>query len=334
MESSSSTALREWKPTLQSLEGRHMIHLYGESETGKSFIIREMMSILQLTIPQIIVFSPTNNQNHTYDKQGEVPSVFIHSEVTTKVLEEMWARQEAMRDAYNKANEPAVIAKLARMTGDPGYIETAAKVSAERDRASKEMCIVLDTLLHRVSKAVIAANSDMLKRANLTDVERYTVEYVAFNPRILLIFDDCTDQLAKDKSGIMQKLFYQGRHNLITTIMACHTDTTFAPALKKQTFLAIFTGPEVASAYFDRQSTGLDKIGKAQAHSAKNAVFRPDLPYQKLVWDRPTKRYHKYTATLVTNIMFCSIEIREYAEKIKKPADEAMRNNAYAAKFA
>lgn len=336
---------QEWEPSVQTLDGRHMIHIYGESGTGKSYVIMHLLSVLQRYIPQIMVFAPTNEQNHTYDKNGEVPSVFIHSKVDSDVLKRMWERQEAMRIAFDRVNKPTVIRKLALMTGDAMYMGYYEKV-----RAVVEACIgggssaaaapdggnlsreVIMATFMRISKAIIGKYRDVLLQSNISDEERLTIKRLAFNPRMLLIFDDCTDQLKRERSDIMEKLFYQGRHNLITTIIACHGDKTFPPELKKQTFLTIFTAPEAAAAYFERDSTCLNKAEKVHARKAVDNSFVPAKPHQKLVIDRPTRTYFKYTAG-AANVMFGSPEIRDYGKKIKRSEDEALRNNSFADKF-
>lgn len=323
----------EWAPTFHNLEGRPMIHIYGESKTGKSHITRDIMCTLQKTIPQILVVAPTNEQNHDYDANGEVPSVFIHSKVDGAVLCRMWKRQEAARSAYNRANKPEVIARLAHMTGDPQFIDSSAKIRHLLKSADEDEKIVLETALHRISKAVIAKHRTTLKKAKLSKDELCAIKYLAFNPRILLIFDDCTDELKREKSNIMEKLFYQGRHNLITTIMSCHTDKTFSPELKKQTFLSIFTAPEAAMAYFTRASTCLDKAGKTIANSATNEAFIPGNRFQKLVIDRPRKMYFRYQARPSVVVRFGSREVRQYSKKIKRPDDEAIQGNEYSAMF-
>lgn len=335
----------EWEPSVQTLEGRHMIHIYGESGTGKSFVIMNLLSVLQRYIPQIMVIAPTNDQNHVYDKNGEVPSVFIHNKVDSDALKRMWARQEVMRIAYDRVNKPAVVRRLALMTGDAMYMNYYEKVRAVVDDCIKRgdtsgkapdgsnlsSEVIMATFM-RISKAIIGKYSEVLLQSAITDEERLTIKRRAFNPRMLLIFDDCTDQLKRERSDIVEKLFYQGRHNLITTIIACHGDKTFPPELKKQTFLTIFTAPEAAVAYFERASTCLDKGEKLRARQAVGNSFTDDRPHQKLVIDRPTRAYFKYTANK-SSVAFCSQEIRDYSEKIKRSEDEALRNNAFADKF-
>lgn len=324
--------LGEWSPSIQRLEGRHMIHIYGESGTGKSFIVMDILATLQKYIPQIAVWSPMNDQNHDYDKNGAVPTVFIHSTVDATVLGKIWERQSAARAAYESVNKPEVIIKLALLTGDPQYISHYEKISALLITADEEEKIVLETALHRVSKLVIAKYRDKLKKAALSEEEMKTIRRLGFNPRILLIFDDCTEQLRREKTDIFERLFYKGRHNLITTIVACHTDKTFTPELKKQTFLSIFTAKDSASAYIERPSTSYDKHAKKAAHAAAEEAFTPARPFQKLVLDRPTKGFYRYTAKK-SEVKFCSPEIREYAERIRRPETESLRNNVYATKF-
>jgi hypothetical protein len=152
-------------------------------------------------------------------------------------------------------------------------------------------------------------------------------------PRLLIIFDDCTEQLKANRNNeIMQRLFYKARHLFITTIIACHTDKTFDPELKKQVFVTMFTAPECFSTYIDRKSSGLDKHQCAYAHTVKASVFSPLTPNQKLVWDRNKKQYYRYTAENV-RVKFCSDVIRAYADKIKRNEEDNLANNKFADRF-
>lgn len=211
------------------------------------------------------------------------------------------------------------------------YIESGGTATGPAPGTTLKTEVVISTFM-RISKAVIAKHRDALLKQKLNEDEQRSIKHLAFNPRMLLIFDDCTDQLKREKSDIMEKLFYQGRHQLITTIIACHNDKTFAPELKKQTFLTIFTAPGSAMAYFERASTCLDRPEKLQARKVAGEAFTSKKPHQKLVLDRVSKKYHKYTAESST-VVFGSPEIRDYSEKIKRSEDEALRNNAFADKF-
>ena len=51
----------------------------------------------------------------------------------------------------------------------------------------------------KIYKKVIEANQNYLERCNLNENEVFALKYHSMNPRIVLIFDDCTDQIKKFK---------------------------------------------------------------------------------------------------------------------------------------
>lgn len=339
----------EWLPTAKALLNR-LIIIYGESGSGKSFIIKHIMKILEPHIPQIKVYAPTNSQNHMYDANGAVPIVFIHPTINPTALNNVWERQECMKVTYDRANDLQTLRSLFLRVCDREAIameeslrgklkdieENLKKTYPDAIVSSKmeEHKDAVDNMLRRFYKSIIEDNVDRIKAMHdLSPAEAFSVKYRYFMPRLLLIFDDCTDQLCKSNgASILQKLFYQGRWQFITTIIACHTDKTFVPELKKQAFVSIFTAPECFATYIDRPSNGLDKVEKIHAHNVKKAIFVPSQPHQKLVWDRLGKQYYRYTAVPVT-VKFCSRAVREYAEKIRRKKEDAIKNNKYADKF-
>lgn len=341
--------IQEWSPDPKTLINR-LTMIFGESGTGKSYIIKHLLSVLQEHIPQIVVFSPTNPQNHTYDLEDEVPEVFIHTRVDVKVLTDVWDRQEIMREIYERANDATILRKLVDRIGDPGAVSFEKQLNERLEEIGREMFEHnppdiarakmkiheenAKSILTRLFKSIINTYADQLKKIpDLTDKEHHALKYRNFMPRLLIIFDDCTEQLKVARNNeIMQRIFYKGRHLFITTIIATHTDKTFDPEMKKQVFLMIYTAPECFATYVDRASNGMDKQQKAHAHEVKSRIFTPQFPNQKLVWDRNKKQYYRYTAAYV-KVRFCSEVIREYASKIKRRGEDTMRDNKYADRF-
>ena len=338
----------EWNPTADCLLDR-MIHIYGESGTGKSFIIRHLMNILQRHIPQIKVFSPTNKQNHTYDQNDEVPRLFIHDAIGENALNDMWERQSAMKVTYDRANNIDTLQSLLARSGDAGAIRAvqglkmqfaaqsaklsesggaaaAPKISDLRKAVEKSIC--------QTCKSVISSRYSQLRSIpDLTENEKYAIKYRNFVPRLLLIFDDCTEQLKSSRNqDIFQKLFFQGRHMFITTIIAAHTDKTFSPELKKQVFISMFTAPECAASFIDLKSNGMEPAMRKKVHEIKSQIFTEDKPNQKMVWDRLEKKYYRYTAVPV-EVQFCSAAVRKLADQVQRPADAVMKGNKYADRF-
>lgn len=325
--------------------------LYGETGTGKSFIIVDILYQLKPYADQIIVISPTDRSNHTYDK-GLVPLPCIHYTITAKLLDDIWERQNAFATVYTKANKPEIIKKLFdRIQGN--YIERKAIEEAYRRMKTYEHEIRAEEADENIIKSKIAdmerdckkfilliykhsinANRDKLLKLQLSSDERFSLKYLNFNPRLVLIFDDCTDLLKKFKAHpVIQKIFYQGRWAYVTAIFAAHTDKALDPELKKNAFISIFTEESCAHAYFERKSNDLDRDAKSRATAACKAAFVPTAKHQKLAWVRDEKKFYKFTATPHENFKFGSPIIWEYCKQIQAEAGAINTDNRFIQDF-
>jgi len=325
--------------------------LYGESMTGKSTVIIDILKLLSPHVDQIIVISPTDRQNHTYDK-GVVPLPMIHYGITGQLLDKIWERQSALASVYTKANKPEIFKQLFdRIRGNNhsrDTIEEAADIRDERIRDVKrgeenkilarskidDIDKSFQKFLSLVYKTDILEYRDELSRMNLSEDEKFSLNYVDFNPRIVIIFDDCTDQLKKFRSHpVMQKLFFQGRWNFVTTLIAAHTDKALDPEVKKNSFTNIFTGPKAAQSYFARPSNDFDKNEKVRAVDAMRQAFTPTHRHQKLILSRAEDTFYRYTATLHGQFRFGSREFWRFCDEIKSDGNQMAPGNKFIQDF-
>lgn len=328
--------------------------IYGESGTGKSWIIVDMLHALRPHIDQIIVFAPTDRQNHTYDK-GIVPLPCIHYTITPKLLTDIWGRQEALVAVYTQSNKISVLESLFRRipqarrgNADSVIAEINLKLkTSERELEQKglddmqlrtktnEMKEDCDKLIMQIYKTYITRESTFLGRLDLSEAEHYSLKYHALNPRLVVVFDDCTDLIKKYKtSDVMQKIFYQGRHSMITAIIAVHTDKALDSELKKNAAVSIFTEMPCASAYITRPSTSLDKEAQARAMAACKIAFGdPSRPFQKLAYVRHEKKYYKFTAQKREGFSFCSAIIKSFCKMVAVESGKVSADNRFIAEF-
>jgi RecA/RadA recombinase len=233
--------------------------LYGETGSGKSTVIVDILYLLQSYVEQVIVISPTDRQNHTYDS-GLVPTPCIHYTITSQLLDDIWARQNALVSVYSRANNSstlqslfnrivdnrvsrAIISDINRKLED-GRKEINAAESNTKTASSKikDMEREYGKFTNLIYKQSINENRGYLQKLNLSKDEAFSLVYLNLNPRLVLIFDDCTEQLRRFKTHpVIQMLFYQGRWSYITAIIACHTDKALDPELKKNAYINIFT---------------------------------------------------------------------------------------------
>ena len=284
--------------------------IYGPSKTGKTIITKHIMKTVNGFIEQIIVVSPSEPTNRSYE--GFVDPPFIHYRLyladpanpkkedkngALRFLEAVWKRQEMMAAIYTRANHADVLANLygrlpkhVRAEGLK-HIETIndrrtkviervkkqfAAEPGRRDEKVKEVNEKFKKMLILIYKKYIAPfYADLWGDPELSEDERYSLQYLNFNPRLLLIFDDCAAQLKPFfTKEIFRKLFYQNRHSFITVILICQDDTDLLANLRKNAFISFFTEPVVCLSNFERSANKFPKQTKQFVSEIVGDVFR------------------------------------------------------------
>lgn len=270
---------------------------YGPSETGKSVITRWIMEILQPYIPSVIVICPTDGSNDGF--KDIVHERCIFTQIDTKLLENIWKRQEASVAVYNKANDIQVLRGLFLKANDMTAMGMATRVeritntslanilrdrqldSAQRKEQTKAIKKSLDSALRRIYKKTIRTYRETLARGTqLTEDERYALKYLDFNPSLLLIMDDCQAQISEwIKNPTIAQLFYQGRHNWVTTLMTMQSDTGrpgLPPGIRGNTFNNFFTDPTVATRFFNNKDNGFTPEDRKRALRIIAELYKPN----------------------------------------------------------
>jgi hypothetical protein len=308
------------------------IAIYGPSKTGKTVITKHIMNTVKEHIEQILIVAPTEPSNRSYE--GFVDPPFIHYRMyladpnhpkkddgvkgAMRFLEAVWQRQEMMAAIYTRANNAEVLAKLygrlpkADRAEGLRYIEAIndkrgrviervrkqfAAEAGRREEKVKEVNEKFKKMLILLYKKYIAPQYETLwECSDLDEGERYSLYYLNFNPRLLLIFDDCAAQLKPFfNKDIFRLLFYQGRHSFITAIMCCQDDTDMPTNLRKSAFLSFFTTPIVCLSNFERSSNKFPKTERKLVNEIIGDVFKG---HRKLAYIREDdRRQHYYHVT-------------------------------------
>lgn len=320
-----------------------MTIIFGASQSGKSVVVVDILHSLRSWADQIVVISPTNAQNHTYT--DIVPGPLIWAKLTSEFLNDFWERQEMMQATYSRANnldilrgmflrcapsdKKAIDAHLARE-------KEAAIYTARRDgklTQIKEIETHNRAFLLPFYKDTIIRNKSRL--GALTDAEDFAVRYIDFNPRIVLVFDDCTADIKNmRKHKVIQELFYQGRHSAVTTIIAAHTEKALDPELRKNAFTVMWTEPASAVSYCAKEFKD-DRDMSSAMRAAIHATFVPDRKYQKLALIRTERRFVRFTATfrLDQGFRFGSSVLWDFMEKITRGDHEVSDTNKFMSDF-
>ena len=342
------------------------VAIYGPSKTGKTVITKHIMATVNGHIEQILIIAPSEPSNRSY--AGFVDPPFIHYRLyladpanprkddgargALRFLEAVWKRQEMMAAIYTRANSAEVLAQLygrlpraARAEG-LRYIEVInvkrgrviervrkqyAADPGRREEKVKEVNEKFKKMLVLLYKKYIAPHYGALWGDDgLTEDERYSLTYLNFNPRLLLIFDDCAAQLKPFfNKDIFRLLFYQNRHSFITVVLCCQDDTDLPTNLRKNAFLSFFTEPIVCLSNFDRASNKFPKPTKDYVNEIVGDVFKG---HRKMAYIREDdRRQHFYHVQFPYPKPFCfgSEASHELCESVQSQGVSMDKENPY-----
>lgn len=344
------------------------IVIYGPSKTGKTVITKNIMKIVSNYIEQILVIAPSEPSNRSYE--GFVESPFIHyklyisdpnstgiskkddsKERSFAFLESIWKRQEMMAAIYTRTNKIEVITSLfshvvphikeegesiinnINKKRDAAIEEIYNKYSDNSgicDSKTKELNGMYDDLLIQLYKKYIHIDYENVWQSELSEDERYSLQYLCFNPRLLLIFDDCAAQLKPFFSKeIFRKLFYQNRHGFITLIICCQDDTDLPTNLRKNAFINFFTEPVVCLSNFERSSNNYSKPAKSFVTEIIPSVFKG---YRKMAYireDDNSNFFYHITFDYPHMFKFGSKALHELCEVVKNTGTTMDTSNPF-----
>lgn len=343
--------------------------LYGPSKTGKTVFVKNVMRLVDGHIEQVLVVAPTEPSNRSYE--GYVDPPLIHyrlylpdpadkkdteQKAALRFLERVYTRQEMMAAIYTRANRVETLSALytrlsskERTDGDQ-YIASLerkrrrvvdsvhrqfAQDPGRRDEKVKEVNEKFEKMLILVYKKFLTPNIErLLRRDDLTEDERYSLVYLHFNPRLLLIFDDCAAQLKPFFAReIFRKLFYQNRHVFITPVFCCQDDTDLPTNLRKNAFVSIFTEPIVCISNFERPSNKFPKTTKVYVNEIAKDVF---VGHRKLAYIREDdRRQHFYhvSCKTPTPTLFGSGALKELCATVRATGVTMDKSNPYYDRF-
>jgi hypothetical protein len=345
--------LPEYKPIYDQLINRSII-LLGDTHTGKSTCILDMCHALRNHIDQAIVFAPTDVQNRSYSKCFGEP--VVHDKIDITFIEKIWKRQEAAASIYNIANKLETLESLFNRifncpNKDAESFQKSAKIAQQIKQREHEYCAKIETtttidrnekiketkkmcqdLLQKIYKKEINNYRDYLGAQNLNTSELIAIQYVNFNPRLIVIFDDCTEMINKYKNNIyLQKMFYMNRWVYITLILALHTDKSLARESKKNAFITIFTNSSSLNEYITHNKLGHEF--ESAARKAEQKVFASQIPgYPKLVYSRHSKTFSWYIPE-EHDFKFGSNLIRKFLDLIRVDVNFIDYSNPFLTNF-
>jgi len=347
------------------------VNVYGPSGTGKTVIVKTIMKLVRGHIDQVIVVSPTESTNHSYD--GIIPSPLIHPRPflpdpsnpkkddgvkgALRFLEAIWNRQMMMRAVYERANDVKVLSRLfGRLPGAvrregfraidaiknkrQGVVDTIRKQLAEdmgrRDEKIKEINEKFKTMLRLLYKKYITEHyAELYAREDLTEDELYSLSNLQFNPRLLLIFDDCAAELkGLFTKEIFRKFFYQGRWASLTTLVVAQDDTDIPTNIRKNAFISFYTNAVVCTTNFERKTNNFQKQTKEYVNDIVNDIYVGNRKMAYIREDPRMQNFYHITVPYPQPFKFGSGAFNELCEEVRSTGTVMDKDNPYYAMFA
>ena len=317
-----------------------IILLYGETGSGKSTILMEILHLLKDKVSMPFVFSPTNFANHDFD--GIVPPDHIYNYVDVKKLEDIWDMQEDRSVKYRQAKDLEILKSLFDRISTSHEKKQAEQIiyitrhALDELKYNNKIGINVQKMeklniekqrnksISRLFKKTIKKSRSRLESMDLDDDEIIALNFLDFNPHIILVFDDCMSS-SKDwgKQEVIKKLFFTGRKYFITQIYTLQDDHGIPPDLRKNGMFSIFTSSNLAGIFFDTTSNGITTHDKKEAKKIINVVFKethgqPDH-YRKLVFDKTkANKFMCIIADLYEDFKVGSSYIWKFADKLPR----------------
>ena len=285
------------------------ILLLGTSGTGKSKIILDIMNLIKDDVPTCYVFSPTNSVNQTFT--DIIPNACISEDVNLEQIKSIIELQEKRIKIHDTCNDKQNLTEIAfKLNTSIVQIIQAinlkyAQSKKKIERADLNPVEKIEKLDEQYNKTIIKYLKKHIKEhystsnKNLTEAEHNIVNLLDINVNILLIFDDCA-ATAKDwgKSEIIKKIFYQGRHYKITTIISLQGDKELIPVIRQNAFTVFFTTLQCATGFFNSTSNSFSKEQKKEVELKGKEIFKKVQgkdTYQKMCYIRLKELicYHK-----------------------------------------
>lgn len=331
---------------------------YGASGTGKSTAIRQQLWLLKTLIPNAVAFAPTNDVNNTYT--GVLPKKVIHSVLNRDKIEKIFREQEKKARLYTLVNSVDRLRPIFQKMKDisslsPVYYRVLRSVEKMEAQArqfisnagnnselsfsekkslignAKKKCMEKSTEIYK--NEIIQCRTKLL--AVIDDPLMLTViKYINMNPRLLLILDDCIDEIvamsgkSKNKRGemapsIMDTIFTRGRWAYITIIIATQDDNKVTTTMRKNSYVSIFTDGECASHFMENKANSIMKDKRKRALLVCEEIFsdNTETNYKKMVYYRLGNKQSWFTyiiADLYDNFKFGSDDLWNLCSKVEE----------------
>ncbi len=336
--------------------------IYGTTNSGKTVIVKYIMNLLKDDIPNIFIFCPTDDPDSSSSYTRFVPSKCVITDLSNvpNLLADLWNRQIEAKSIYNKCNKLDILQKIYNKYPTDAFkklIDRTTKLyndgirtltentnMSDDDKETKktEFTESFDKNMRKIFKKSIEVNKiEYEKMTDLDEDEKQVITFIKLNPNIMLLFDDCQAQIAEwGKDTNIRKVFFQGRHNFITSIFLLQTNNGLHTDFRQNTFNNIFTSSNAAIGYFTNKSNNLSISLKREVEKIIEQIYQentdPNLPknYKKLVYCPQDPIPIKYIlAKIITQMKFGDPCLWELSKKIEDNENEIINKTMSKSSF-
>ncbi len=343
--------LTEYELNGRMLTNRNIL-LYGGTMSGKTQLSKYLVYLIQeddlIPIYHLFTTTPKNFE-------GQVPKAFIHLTYDPVKLREIYDRNVAQTTLYDETNKLMHLRSLYKMRPDRMVaklleeMETARRTLlashspagfAELRSIEEELKEKCEEIERSVLKRYIQFNLAFYLKQKLDEELQLTLEYIDFNPRTAIIFDDVAALIAgatkKDKK-ILMEIYFQGRNQNITTIMTAQSDTSMDKSFRDNAHISFYTDKITTGTCFSsgRQmpKSITESVGKL-LRADSNFFNRDTKVYRMLVYFRMLGDKLGYIVSKrVPSIRYGSDAYWALSEEIEKTNLEKESNNPYLKRF-
>ena len=305
----------------------HSVGFFGGSESGKTFLCKDILSRVRHVFPRVILFSPTASLNGEF--QGIINNLLIIPTLTEEKFIEMYKAQEEISILYKKINSKEILSEVFEIAATSSQKNMLDRINSAKEklissfsRSEKDDSIIaqkiqqlnnkLDKTLCKFMKSVILPVRHTLSLDEFSPAAQDCIKYLDMEPNTLWIFDDLMDECAgmakKTKSPasmLFLNLFTKARHIHLTHWHILQDDAPVPPKLRKNLRTSIFTRGDTANSYITRASNGISKSDQKFGLSMIDALFQGD--HKKMFYFKEKTKSEKFQYFTAKNAgLFCT----------------------------
>jgi hypothetical protein len=283
--------------------------ILGGTGTGKSTIIRDVIHACKDYIPLYYVLCNPSS-SYMYEKL-EIPKKAIKRDITAAKWDQILKRQETVTHYYSMVRDPDLLCRLCSkvdpsISGKIGSIKAFVKnwiKEHENSISEEEEQELKNKMINRIAeichKLIDDRKPEFKKIFNSLDQDEQSVILnYRMNPKIMIIIDDRTELIktwikdcGKLESNPIDTIFFAGRHNHISLVVATHSETCLPVRYRMNIRVVFYTASAFLTGAAKRPNfSGTDK-DREIARGLSKKVFEnneamgdPDKKYRKVCY--------------------------------------------------